>query len=86
MRESSPSGGRQTLRFRWDRYVALAEGKGWATGADHARGTGLSEPTVSRILKAKDGWKPSPLAIAALLDTFGVEFAELFEVVAEEAA
>lgn len=85
MRETKPGGPRQVLRLRRDRYDALAKSKGWVTGTDHARGTGLSQPTVSRILNDQD-WKPSPLAIAALLATFKVDFSELFEVAEEKAA
>lgn len=84
MRETKRSP-RQAVRLKRDRYDALAESKGWESGADHARGTGLSEPTVHRILKDK-GWKPSPLAIAALLAAFDVDFSELFEVTGERAA
>jgi len=73
-----PSGVR--LRFRIGRYGVLAAARGWTTQAEHARGTGLSQQTVSRMLKDED-WKPSPEAIAALLAAFDVDFGELFEVV-----
>lgn len=76
---------RQGVRLKRDRYDELAKSKGWISGADHARGTGLSQPTVSRILNEED-WYPSPLAIAAMLAAFNVDFADLFEVIDEQAA
>lgn len=85
MRENRRSP-RQVLRLKRDRYDALAKSKGWVSGADHARGTGLSQPTVSRILNDGEGWKPSPLAIARLLAAFDVDLFDLFEVTEDKAA
>jgi transcriptional regulator with XRE-family HTH domain len=85
MRETKRAS-RQAVRLKRNRYDALAKSKGWVSGTDHARGTGLSQPTVSRILNDDKDWYPSPLAIAALLTAFDVDFSELFEVVEEKAA
>jgi Predicted transcriptional regulators len=76
---SRPSGVK--LRFKLDRYWELAGARRWTTQPEHARGTGLSQQTVSRMLSDKKDWKPSPEAIAALLAAFDVDFDELFEVV-----
>lgn len=74
-----PSGVR--LRFKHERFLELAAAKGWTTQTQQAEGTGISQPTICRILNAPEEWTPSPEAIAGMLAAFEVAFEELFEVI-----
>jgi transcriptional regulator with XRE-family HTH domain len=71
------------LRFKHERFIELAEAKGWVTQTQQAEGTGLAQPTINRILKKPEDWTPRYESIAALLSAFDVPFEELFEFVTD---
>jgi predicted DNA-binding transcriptional regulator AlpA len=71
-----------TVDLNRDRYRELVAEKGWTTQPEQAKGLGLSQATISRIVEC-DGY-PSNKVIAAMRLAFPDEdFDSLFVIVEE---